>query len=164
MKYNFFKLIHITGIVTWLGPSTGGFILIYLSQSSEQSAIELWLRQEYLSLVHIETAGLIIIILSGLGMLYSSAATLRAKSWIKIKGYIILTVFLPLELIQLYLYQGSLKTAFASGQGLREAISLFDTFSVIAFVLLAITVPVVFIMGIFKPDWSNKRRDTCRQN
>lgn len=151
MKYNFFKLIHVAGMVTWLGPSTGGSIMVYLSQSSKQSVIELWLRQEYLLLIHIETAGLIIIILSGLGMLLSSAETLRGELWIKIKSYIVMSVFLPLELIQLYLYHGSLKTAFSSEQGLREAISLFDRFSVTAFVLLAITVPVVFIMGIFKP-------------
>jgi uncharacterized membrane protein len=164
MKYNFFKLIHITGLVTWLGPSTGGFIMVYLSLSSEQIVIELWLRQKYLSLVHIETAGLIIIIVSGLGMLLSSAETLRGKSWIKIKGYIVILVFVPLELVQLYLYHVPFKKAFASGQGLQEAILLFDRFSVIAFVLLAITVPVVFIMGIFKPDRSKKSRDTSRQN
>ena len=151
MKYNLFKLFHIIGIVAWLGPSLGGFLMIFLSHLSNQSVVEIWLRQEYISLIYIETTGLFIIILSGLGMLLSSKWILRTQLWLRIKGFIVVLIFSPLELIQLYLYHGHLKEAFASGTGIKEAILLFDRFSVIAFVLLAITVPVVLIMGIFKP-------------
>ncbi|HDY89781.1 MAG TPA: hypothetical protein ENH82_16905 [bacterium] len=151
MKYNLFKLFHIIGIVTWLGPSSGGFLLIFLSRLSKHGEVEMWLRQEYLSLIYVETAGLFIIILSGLGMLISSKWVLYTQLWLIVKRFIVILIFIPLELIQLYLYHEHLKKAFASGVGIQETILLFDRFCVIAFILLAITVPVVLIMGILKP-------------
>jgi hypothetical protein len=151
MKYKLFKLFHITGIVIWLGPSTGGFLMILFARLLKQGDVEIWLRQEYLSLIHLEVAGLFIIILSGLGMLISSRWELLVQIWLRIKGVIVVFIFLPLELIQLYLYHEHLKKAFTSGEGIKEAVLLFDRFSVIAFILLAITVPVVLVMGIFKP-------------
>jgi hypothetical protein len=136
----------------WLGPSLGGFWMIILSRLSKQSEVEIWLRQEYLSLIDVETTGLFIIILSGLGMLVSSKWVLLTQLWLKIKGFIVVLIFLPLvELIQLNLYHKHLKEAFTTGAGIKEAILLFDRFCVISIILLAITVPVVLIMGIFKP-------------
>jgi hypothetical protein len=151
MKYNLFKLFHIIGIVLWLGPSSGGFLMIFFSRLLKQGEVEIWLRQEYLSLIYLETTGLFIIILSGLGMLISSKWVLLTQLWLRIKGFIVVLIFLPLELIQLYLYHEYLKKAFISELGIEEAILLFNRFSVIAFILLAITVPVVLIMGVFKP-------------
>ena len=151
MKYNLFKLFHIIGIVTWLGPSSGGFLLIFLSRLSKQGEVEMWLIQEYLSLIYVETAGLFIIILSGLGMLIASNWVLNTQLWLRVKKVIVVLIFIPLELIQLYLYHEHLKKAFASGAEIKEAILLFDRFCLIAFILLAITVPVVLLMGILKP-------------
>jgi hypothetical protein len=151
MKYKLFKLFHIIGIVTWLGPSSGGFLLIFLSRLSKQGDIEIWLIREYLSLIYVETAGLFIIILSGMGMLIASNWVLNAQLWLKVKKIIVALIFLPLEFIQLYLYHEHLKKAFDSGTEIQEAILLFDRFCVTAFILLVITIPVVLIMGILKP-------------
>ncbi len=125
--------------------------MIIISRLSKQSEIEIWLRQAYLSLIYVETTGLFIIILSGLGMLVSSKWVLLTQWWLRIKVFIVVLIFSPLELIQLNLYHKHLKAAFTSGAGIKEAILLFDRFCVISFILLAITVPVVLIMGIFKP-------------
>jgi len=94
MIYNLFKLFHIIGIVTWLGPSSGGFLLIFLSRLSKQGEVEMWLIQEYLSLIYVETAGLFIIILSGLGMLIASNWVLNTQLWLK-KNYCRIDFYTP---------------------------------------------------------------------
>ena len=97
MKYNLFKLFHIIGIVMWLGPSLGGFWMIIISRLSKQSEIEIWLRQAYLSLIYVETTGLFIIILSGLGMLVSSKGVLLTQLWLRIKVFIVVLIFYRLS-------------------------------------------------------------------
>jgi uncharacterized membrane protein len=151
MNYNLLKLLHIIGIVTWLGPSLGGYYMIIFSFLTHQSEIELWLRQEYLSLVYIEIAGFLVIVLSGLLMLISSKWALLSQLWLRIKGLIVIFIFIPLELIQLYIYNGPLKKAFISGTGIKEAALMFDRFSVFAIIIITLTVPAVMALGIFKP-------------
>jgi hypothetical protein len=158
MKYNIFKLLHILGIVTWLGPSLGGYYMIIFSLLSNQREIELWLRQEYLFLVHIESAGLLLIVLSGILMVISTSWTLLKQFWLRMKILIVFLVFVPFELIQLYLYQGPLREAFSSGIGIEEAILMFDRFSVLCIVLFSLAVPAVLVLAIFKPERKNRKK------
>lgn len=67
------------------------------------------------------------------------------------KIYIVGIIFIPLEIIQLYLYHVNMNQAFKTGISIKEATTLFDWFSVIAIVLLTLTVPAVFVLGVFKP-------------
>jgi uncharacterized membrane protein len=151
MNYKLLKLLHISSLVTWLGPSTGGYYLIYLSRMSGQSRIEMWLRNEYTALVYIETFGLLLLIASGLGMLLTSKKTLIGQRWLKIKLFIVTSVFIPLEAIQLYIYHGLINNAFQTGTGIEHAILIFDRFSIAALAVLILTVPAVFWLAFLKP-------------
>ena len=125
--------------------------MILFSHLSNQGEIELWLRQEYLSFIHLEVAGLLVIISSGLLMIFASNWVLLKQWWLRIKKLIVIICFIPLELIQLYLYRSVINKAFITGEGIHEAIWLFDRFSVISIFILTITVPAVLMLGIFKP-------------
>lgn len=151
LKYNLFKLFHIIGIVVWLGPSTGVYYMIIFSIESKQKMVEMWLRQEYISFIYLETAGFALIIISGFLMVRSANLVVQKQWWLKMKLFIVISVFLPLEAIQLSIYHWKVSKAFISGTGTQEALLLYDWFSVIALVLLTITVPVVFLLGIYKP-------------
>lgn len=150
-RYGFFKLFHLIGVVLWLGPSTGAYYMIIFSLVDEQHSIELWLRQHYISFVHFQLVGFFLIIATGLLMILAVQGTLLRQWWLKMKIYIVGIIFIPLEAIQLYLYQIRINKAFKTGMGIREAITLFDWFSVVAIVLLTLTIPAVFILGVFKP-------------
>lgn len=93
MKYNFLKLIHIAALITWLGPGTGGYYLLILSQQSGEYEVEMWLRNFYLSLIHVEVAGLLLLFVSGLGMLIASQRTLLKQRWLQMKIAIVFSVF-----------------------------------------------------------------------
>ncbi len=150
-KYLIFKLFHIVGMIFWLGPSTGGFFLIAKSNLARNAQVELWMREEYRSLIHIETVGLIMIIMGGVGMVIASRGIMLKLLWFRIKGGVTLAIFIPLALYQLYLYETSLKSAFAAGENIENAIAAYDRFSAVAFVLLMLSVPLVMVMGVFKP-------------
>ncbi len=151
MKYNVFKLFHIVGIAAWLGSGITGYFLILYSRISDQAEVELWLRQEYLSVIRIDATGLLIITASGLGMLAASKWTLLKQHWLRIKVYIALVVFAPLEFLQFYLYNFSINNASSADISVKQAFLTFDRFSVIAIIILTITVPVVLVLGVFKP-------------
>ena len=151
MNYKLLKLIHISSLVTWLGPSTGGYYLIYLSRINGQSRIEMWLRNEYITLVHVETYGLLLLIASGLGMLLASNKALIGQLWLKIKIIIVISAFIPLEVIQLYIYHGLINNAFQTGTGIEHAILIYDRFSIAALAVLILTVPAVLWLAFLKP-------------
>ena len=111
----------------------------------------MWLRNEYITLVHIETFGLLLLIASGLGMLLTSKKALIRQFWLKIKISIVISAFIPLEVIQLYIYRRLINSAFQTGTGIEHAILVFDRFSIAALAILILTVPAVLWLAFLKP-------------
>ncbi len=158
-KKKFFKIFHVAGLIVWLGPSSGGYWFIILSYVQTQTSIEQWLRKHYLSLIYMETAGLLLLIVSGLGMLSVLQWIPLKLMWMKIKLFIVILIFIPLESIQLYIYLKFIKEAFAMHRGIANAALLYDRFSIFAFFLLLIAVPTVLSLSIFKPGGNMKNRE-----
>ena len=150
MYYKGAKFVHLFSLIIWLGPSTGGYILFLMARYGRENGVVLWLFDNYISLVHIEALGLLTLIISGVVM-RAFAPELRKKRWLKRKITIVFTVFVPLELANLYLYDFIIKKAFQRGIGVTDALLLYDRFSLISALLLAITVPLVFYLAVFKP-------------
>ena len=152
MLYRSAKLFHLAGLVLWLGPSTGGYLLILLARSDGGPAIELWLMREYLHLIHIETLGLFMLLASGATMRRAQRGLAGAR-WLKVKLVIVFLVFIPLEAAQLVIYHMVVKRAFLTGAGVgvEEAFELYWKFSLFAAVVLAVTIPPVFYLAVFRP-------------
>lgn len=150
-KHNTLKLFHIIGIVIWLGPGTGAYYMILFAHLSGQKATELWLRQHYLPFIHLETAGLLVLLASGVLMVISAQQAFLSQWWMKGKILTVLSVVIPLELIELYFYRSVLNPAFSTGRGVSDAIWQYDRFSALAIVVLTVTVPLILFLSIFKP-------------
>ena len=150
MLYRSAKLFHLAGLVLWLGPSTGGYLLILLARSDGGPAIELWLMREYLHLIHIETLGLFMLLASGATMRRAQRGLARER-WLKVKLVIVFLVFIPLEAAQLVIYYMVVKRAFLTGVLIDEAFELYWKFSLFAAVVLAVTIPPVFYLAVFRP-------------
>lgn len=151
--YKTAKIFHLTGLVLWLGPSTGGYILLLLARYRHEAPVEAWLFKEYLNLIHLEAFGLATLVCSGLAMRLSMRA-LGTALWLKRKLFIVFPVFIPFEALQLYIYHSVVKRAFLTGAGVAEAIALYDRFSIISFVILGVSVPVVFYLAVFRPGFN----------
>ncbi len=155
MLHKIAKIFHLWGLVLWLGPSAGGYILLTFARVQDRSYIAYWLFREYVKLVDAEALGLILLVASGLTMRLASPALKKAR-WLKYKLMIVFPVFIPLELIQLYIYHTVVFRAFSSGKGMAEAIALYDRFTFISVVILFVTIPAVFILAVLRPFGENK--------
>lgn len=98
-----------------------------------------------------ETAGFLLLISSGLGMLYSARWTLIKQWWLRTKLIIISVAILPLVVLQFYIYQRIVRQAFITGIKMEDAIFLYDRFSIVGFLVLALAVPAIFWLVVFKP-------------
>lgn len=103
MYYNHAKLIHLIGLILWIGPSTGGYLRFLLARYQKNDAAVLWLFDKSINLAHLEAAGLLILIASGLFM-RAAVPELRYARWLKRKLVIIFAVFVPFELAHIYIY------------------------------------------------------------
>ncbi|MBI5455280.1 MAG: hypothetical protein HY956_11665 [Deltaproteobacteria bacterium] len=148
--YNHAKLIHLIGLILWIGPSTGGYLLFLLGRYQKNDAVVLWLFDKFVNLVHLEAAGLAILIASGFAM-RASVPELRYARWLKRKLAIVFAVFVPFELAHLYIYDFVIKKAISTGIGIAEAMYLYDKFSIVSALVLLITIPFVFWLAIFRP-------------
>lgn len=159
MNYNLFKLIHITAIAIWLGPSAGGYFMIIVSRLNKEPNMEMWLRKEYLGLIYVETASFLILVLTGIGMIYSTRWMILKERWLRIKLSIVLVAILPVVFLQFYIYEAIVKKAFISRIGIEEAISVYDGFSKVALIILFIAVPAAAALAVFKPSLGRKAVD-----
>ncbi|MBI2412227.1 MAG: hypothetical protein HYV24_03355 [Deltaproteobacteria bacterium] len=150
MYYKHAKFAHLLGLILWIGPSTGGYLLFLLARYQKNDAVVLWLLDRFINLVHLEAAGLLILIASGFFM-RSAVPELRYARWLKRKLAIVFAVFVPFELANLYIYDFIIKKAFSTGVGIAEAMLLYDKFSIISALVLLITIPFVFWLAIFRP-------------
>lgn len=150
MYYKHAKFAHLVGLIIWIGPSTGGYLLFLLARYQKKDAVVLWLFEKFINLVHLEAAGIVILIASGFFM-RSSVPELRYARWLKRKLAIVFAVFVPFELAHLYIYDFIIKKAYLTGVGITEAMYLYDKFSIISALALLVTIPFVFWLAIFRP-------------
>lgn len=144
------KIFHLFGLVLWLGPSTGGYVLLIFARAEGRSHIAWWLFTEYVKLVDAEAAGLTLLVVSGLTMLFSTPALKKAR-WLRYKLMMVFPVFVPLELAHLFIYHIVVFKAFSSGRGMAAAMALYDRFAFVSAVILFMTIPAVFMLAVFKP-------------
>lgn len=154
--YRVAKVFHLAGLVTWLGPSTGAFLLFYASRWEGRAEVAGWVLYRYPDLVHLETLGLVVLLLSG-AVMRSTAPALKGAWWLKVKLLVVFLIFLPLEAMQLLLFHLKVIPALSGGGFLAPggpaagALTLLDRFNLFAVIILAVTVPLVFYLAVFRP-------------
>jgi len=149
-RYKAAKLFHIAGLIVWLGPSTGGYLLMLMAGAAGNETARLWLFGEYLFLIYVEVAGLLMLLTSGAFMLSSSPALKRAP-WLRLKLLVVFLIFIPLEATQLLIYNNIMRRALSAGGTLKDAARIFDRFGLAAFFILLVTIPLVFYLAVFRP-------------
>lgn len=157
MFYEIAKIFHLAGLVIWLGPSTGGYILVLLARQEGNLPATLWVLEEYGKLMNIEALGLFVLIASGTAMRLSDTMLSRAR-WLKVKLITVFCVFVPLEIGQLLIYHLQLKPAFRTGKGLNLALDVFDTFSIAALIILVPTIAWVFYLAVLRPAFGKREK------
>lgn len=157
--FQFSKLVHLVGVIIWIGPSLGGFWMLLQAEKSGDERLEIWARRRFEWLVNIEHVGLLLLLAGGIGMLYSTGwAALEYMRWFQWKLGIVVLVILPLEVADVAMVN------FVLGRALREipedggyttrylaAVRSYKRFVMFSVVVLGVVLPLIFWLAVWKP-------------
>ncbi len=152
------KLLHLIGLIVWIGPSLGGFWMLLRAEKTGDEKLEIWVRRRFEQLVNVEHVGLLLLLVGGIGMVWATEWGPLKQGWFQWKLGIIIGVILPLEVADVTMVN------FVVGRALREiqegcgyttryleAVRSYKRFVMASVVLLAVALPAIFWLAIWKP-------------
>lgn len=98
------KLLHLGGLILWLGPSGGAWLLLQLVKRrlDPQSAEYQALYQDFLPFFWVEHLGLFMLLGSGVLLLSLDGLSALDWTWLRIKLVIVLCVIVPIEILDIW--------------------------------------------------------------
>jgi len=94
------KLLHIGGLILWLGPSGGAWLLIQVAKRrmDPHSREYADLYQDFVRFFPVEHLGLLLLLGSGVGLLSLYGLSALSWTWLQWKLGIVLGVIVPIEI------------------------------------------------------------------
>ena len=119
------KLMHIGGLILWLGPSGGAWLLLQLAKRRmDQQDIEYRdLYRDFLKFFWVEHFGLFLLITSGVLLLSMYGYSALDWTWLKLKLALVLCVILPIEAMDMWFGHVRLPQSFSSRKRSTEPCS-----------------------------------------
>ena len=152
------KLVHLVGLIIWIGPSLGGFWMLLQAEKSGDERLEIWVRRRFEWLVNVEHLGLLMLLAGGIGMISVDDWHAFRVTWFQWKMAIVVGVILPLEVADVAMVN------FVLGRALREipenggystryltAVRSYKRFVMASVVILAVALPAIFWLAVWKP-------------
>lgn len=156
----FIKLLHISGLILWLGPSGGAWLLVQLSKRRLQQDSREFnaLYRDFVKFFWIEHFGLLLLLLSGILLVMIEDFTVLGAAWIQIKLVLIVFVLLPIEALDIWFGHVRLPGVFAPpdrnntvNRTRRDVLRSYEQrFAPIALPILLVTVVVIMWLAIAK--------------
>jgi hypothetical protein len=112
------KFLHIGGLILWLGPSGGAWLLIQVAKRRldphSREYAELYL--DFVRFFPVEHFGLLLLLGSGLGMLAIYGFSALSWAWLKWKLVLVVCVIVPIEIGDIWFGHFRLPRWFRSSQ------------------------------------------------
>lgn len=152
------KLVHLIGLIVWIGPSLGGFWVLLQAEKSGDERLEIWVRRRFERLVNLEHLGLLVLIAGGIGMTWATEWAPFRLEWFQWKMAIVVGVILPLEvadvaMVNLVMARALREIPEDGGYTTRylAAVRAYKRFIMASIVILAVALPSVFWLAVWKP-------------
>lgn len=158
--FSFIKLLHISGLILWLGPSGGAWLLVQLSKRRlDQQSVEFnELYRDFVKFFWIEHLGLVLLLGSGISLLSMYGVAALDWAWIRLKIALVVFILLPIEAVDIWFGHVRLPGQFSSRQEITaeatnmKSVRLYErTFVPISLPVLLVTVVVIMWLAIAKP-------------
>ena len=158
--FPFVKLLHIGGLILWLGPSGGAWLLIQLSKRRlDQQSIEYnELYRDFLKFFWVQHLGLLLLLGSGVLLLSMYGHTALDWTWVQLKIVLVLCILLPIEVMDIWFGHVRLPSQFSSrdqhidSRKKMKPLELYERrFVPISLPILLTTVVVIMWLAIAKP-------------
>jgi hypothetical protein len=158
--FSLVKLLHIGGLVLWLGPSGGAWLLLQFAkrQIGEQSTAFQILYREFLKFYWVEHLGLSLLMVSGILLLSMYGHGALDWMWIRLKIALILCVIVPIEAVDIWFGHVRLPRQFSSKQGHSDSARKMNAYEIyerrfvpISLPPLLLTVAIIMWLAIAKP-------------
>jgi len=161
-----YLFIHLVGVLLWIGPSLGGWLFVERAAQERRRAgarfpteREVWALRNFSMLIWVEHAGFLLLVLGGVGRIIVLDLPWAEIHWLYAKVMIISVIILPLELVDVYHSHWCLPKALTSWEAgehsddVREQLQKYRVFLTRTAVLLAVLLPTLGILAVFKPIW-----------
>jgi hypothetical protein len=154
------KLIHLCGLILWLGPSGGAWLLLQLVKRrlDPQSAEYQALYRDFLPFFWVEHFGLIMLLGSGVWLLSLYGLPALDWTWLRIKLVLVLCVIVPIEIIDIWFGHVRLPRWFSSGRvgtGVKGELDAYEAyerrFVPVSLPLLLTAVVVILWLAVARP-------------
>ena len=158
--YHFYKMAHLGGVVLWIGPPLGAYWIhlrgFIRKDSPQEEFIERRIRASFVGVLTVEHAGLLLLLLGGLGMLYETDWAYLRQAWMVWKIIAFLVFVIPIEILDIYWGQIAVLRALKKypgpgiGPELRAVFNRYDRFT---FACIPLLVPLwigFFYLAVFK--------------
>jgi len=154
------KLLHLGGLILWLGPSGGAWLLLQLAKRrlDPQSAEYQALYRDFLPFFWVEHFGLFILLGSGVLLLSLYGPPALDWTWLRIKLVLVLCVIVPIEVLDIWFGHVRLPRWFASDnagserKGGSDAYKAYERrFVPVSLPLLLTTVVVILWLAVARP-------------
>ena len=152
----FAKLLHLGGLILWLGPSGGAWLLLQLAkrrmdtQSTEYQA----LYRDFLPFFWIEHFGLFMLLGSGIFMLSLYGLPILDWTWIRIKLVLVLCVIVPIEIMDIWFGHFRLPQWFSTNKtdSKVDAFNAYERkFVPISLPLMLVAVVIIMWLAVARP-------------
>lgn len=157
---SFAKLLHLGGLILWLGPSGGAWLLLQLAKRrlDTQSAEYQALYRDFLPFFWVEHFGLFMLLGSGFFMLSLYGLSILDWTWLRIKLLLVLCVIVPIEILDIWFGHIRLPQYFLSDKAdtkvKKEANAYNDyerKFVPVSLPLLLIAVVIILWLAVARP-------------
>ncbi|KPJ95906.1 MAG: hypothetical protein AMJ55_02905 [Gammaproteobacteria bacterium SG8_15] len=158
--FSFIKLLHISGLILWLGPSGGAWLLVQLSKRRlDQQSVEFnELYRDFVKFFWIEHLGLVLLLGSGILLLSIYGFAALDWAWIQLKIALVVFILLPIEAVDIWFGHVRLPGQFSTRQEITaettkmKPVRLYERrFVPISLPILLVTIVVIMWLAIDKP-------------
>jgi len=156
--YFFFKFLHISGILLWIGPPLGAY-WIFLRTTllrGENQRFDISVRRAFIGILTAEHIGLLLLTAGFTGMLWATRWTMLSSVWVLAKLGLFVLVIVPIEVFDIYLGQiVPLRLLKKSPEiitpDMETAFSRYDRFTRFCVAPLLLSWAAFFYLAIVKP-------------